>query len=76
MRNTQRKLKLIDEKRAALTRLTDTCGNPSESYNWRHMAEVRRACQQEFWLSAVNATDLSVAEIVNIETRVRKELYP
>lgn len=76
MRNTQRNLKLIDKRRAPVTKLTDTSGNPSESYNWRHMAEVRRACQQELWRSAANASNLSVAEIVNIEMRVRKELYP
>jgi hypothetical protein len=56
--------------------LTDTSGNPSESYDWRHMAEVRREWQHEFWLPCVDTFELTVAEVRNIEMRVRRELYP
>ena len=58
------------------TRLTDTSGNPSESYHWGHMAAVRREWQLEFWSPTVNGFELTLSEIRSIETRVRRELYP
>jgi hypothetical protein len=69
-------LKLIANYPAASTRLTDTSGNPSESYHWRQMAAVRREWQHEFCRPYVNALELTLAEITGIEMRVRRELYP
>jgi hypothetical protein len=60
----------------ASTKLTDTSGNPSESYHWGQMAAVRREWQYELWRPSVNGFEMSLAEITNIETRVRRELYP
>jgi hypothetical protein len=40
------------------------------------MAAVRREWQQEFWLPFVNDVDFPLSEIMSIETRVRRELYP
>jgi hypothetical protein len=76
MRRNNRQLRLIADTPAASTKLTDTSGNPSESYYWRHMAAVRREWQHEFWRPSVNGFELTLAEITNIETRVRRELYP
>jgi hypothetical protein len=76
MRRNNRQLRLITDTSVASTKLTDTSGNPSESYHWRHMADVRREWQNEFWRPSVNGFDLTLAEITNIETRVRRELYP
>lgn len=76
MRRNNRNLRLITEPAAAITKLTDTSGNPSESYHWSQMAAVRREWQHEFWLPQVNPFELTLAEITNIETRVRRELYP
>lgn len=56
--------------------LTDTSGNPSESYYWSHMAAVRREWQHEFWLPCVKAFEMTLSEIMSIERNVRKELYP
>ncbi len=58
------------------TRLTDTSGNPKESYHWRHMAAVRREWMQEFWRPYANALEPTLMEIISAEMRVRKELYP
>ena len=69
-------LKVIAGSPAPSTRLTDTSGNPSESYHWRHMAEVRREWQHEFWLPSVDAFELTLAEVMSIEMQVRMELYP
>ena len=75
--NSQRsQLRIIARSAAPSTRLTDTSGNPSESYDWRHMAEVRREWQHEFWLPFVDTFELTVAEVRSIEMRVRRELYP
>jgi hypothetical protein len=60
----------------ASTSLTDTSGNPSESYHWRQMAAVRQEWQHEFWRPYANALELTLAEITGIEMRVRRELYP
>ena len=76
MRRNNRQLRLIADTPAASTKLTDTSGNPSESYHWTQMAAVRREWQHEFWCPSVNAVELTLAEITNIETRVRRELYP
>ena len=76
MRRDNRQLKLIANSPAPSTRLTDTSGNPSESYHWRQLAAVRREWQHEFWRPYVNEFELTLAEIMNIETRVRRELYP
>jgi hypothetical protein len=73
---TNSQLKLIVHSPSLTTSLTDTSGNPSESYNWRQMAAVRRAWQQEYWRAYVNPFDLSVAEMMSTEVRVRRELYP
>lgn len=59
---------------AVSAKLTDTSGNPSESYNWRQMAAVRRDWQQEYWCPYVD-TELTIPEIVSTEMRVRRELY-
>ena len=69
-------LRIIAGSPAPSTRLTDTSGNPSESYDWRHMVEVRREWQHEFWLPFVDTFELTVAEVKSIEMRVRRELYP
>ena len=60
----------------ASTKLTDTSGNPSESYDWGQMAAVRQEWQDEFWRPSVNGFEMTLAEITNIETQVRRELYP
>lgn len=76
MRKSNKQLRLIVSSPVPSTRLTDTSGNPSESYHWRQMAAVRREWQQEFWRPYVNAFELTLSEIMSIETRVRRELYP
>jgi hypothetical protein len=76
MRRSNSQLRVIARSPAPFTRLTDTSGNPSESYNWRQMAAVRREWQHEFWRPCVSSFELTLAEITNIETRVRRELYP
>ena len=76
MRRTNRQLRLIADAAAASTNLTDTSGNPSESYHWRQMAAVRREWQHEFLHPYVNRFEVTLAEITNVETRVRRELYP
>jgi hypothetical protein len=76
MRKSNTRLRLIVESPIPSTRFTDTSGNPSESYHWSHMAAVRREWQHEFWLPYVNDVDFPLSEIMNIETRVRRELYP
>jgi len=59
-----------------LTRLTDTSGNPSESYHWRHLAAVKRELRHEFSPPTKNAFEPSLFEIKSTERRVRRELYP
>jgi hypothetical protein len=76
MRITNSQLKLIRNSAVPATHLTDTSGNPSESYHWSHMAAVRREWQHEFWLPCVKAFELTLSEITTIERHVRKELYP
>ena len=76
MRRNNRLLRLIVDAPGVSTQLTDTSGNPSESYHWRQMAAVRSEWQHEFWRPSVNRIELTLAEITNIETRVRRELYP
>lgn len=76
MRRNNRQLRLIADTPVSSTKLTDTSGNPSESYHWRQMAAVRQEWQNEFWRPNVNGFEMSLAEITNIETRVRRELYP
>lgn len=73
---SNKQFKSIAETPAASTQLTDTSGNPSESYYWRQIAAVQRERQHEFASPCVNAFEISLAEITNIETRVRRELYP
>ena len=67
---------LIANSPAVSTSLTDTSGNPSESYHWSQMAAVRREWKHEFWLPYANAFELTISEVISIERRVRKELYP
>ena len=76
MRRNNRQLKLIADTPVASTKLTDTSGNPSESYHWRQMAAVRQEWQCEFSRPNVSGFEMTLAEITNIETRVRRELYP
>ncbi|MEK6300563.1 MAG: hypothetical protein AABO41_07565 [Acidobacteriota bacterium] len=76
MRRTNRQLRHIANAPTASAILTDTSGNPSESYHWRQMAAVRREWQHEFAQPYESGFDLTLAEITNIETRVRRELYP
>lgn len=76
MRRTNNQLRLVANSLAASAKLTDTSGNPSESYHWRHMAAVRREWQHEFWRPTMNPLELTLGERVGIEARVRKELYP
>jgi hypothetical protein len=76
MIRTNSQQKIIANSPAASTSLTDTSGNPSESYHWRQMAAVRREWQHEFGRPYANAFELTLAEITGIEMRVRRELYP
>jgi len=76
MRRNNRQLRLTADSPVVSTTLTETSGNPSESYNWIQMAAVRREWQYEFWHPYVNGFELTLAEITNIEMRVRRELYP
>lgn len=76
MRRNSTHLRLIAESPVSSNRLTDTSGNPSESYYWRHMAAVRREWQNEYWRPHVDAVVLTLTEIRGIESRVRRELYP
>jgi len=76
MRRNNSQLRLMTDTPVASTKLTDTSGNPSESYHWRQMAAVRREWQHEFRTHDINPFELSVAEIRSIEMRVRRELYP
>jgi hypothetical protein len=76
MRRTNTSLRLTADIPVSLTTLTDTSGNPSESYHWRHMAAVRREWQREFWRPNANAFEMTIPEIISIERRVREELYP
>jgi hypothetical protein len=76
MRITNSQLRLISKSTEPSTQLTDTSGNPSESYHWSHMAAVRREWQYEFWRPCVNAFELTLSEVMSIERHVRKELYP
>ena len=76
MRKTNNQLRLVANSLAASTKLTDTSGNPSESYDWRHMATVRREWQHEFWCPTIIPLELTLDDRVGIEARVRKELYP
>ena len=76
MRNSNSQLRLIAKSSIPPIRLTDTSGNPSESYHWGHMAAVRREWQHEYCRPYVNTFELTLSEIRSIETRVRRELYP
>ncbi|HZM86440.1 MAG TPA: hypothetical protein VFF31_07765 [Blastocatellia bacterium] len=76
MRRNNRQLRLIADGAAASTNLTDTSGNPSESYHWGHLAAVRREWLHEFWHPQVDAFPMTLAEIRTIESQVRQELYP
>lgn len=76
MRKANTQLRLIVNSPARSIHLTDTSGNPSESYHWRQMAAVRREWQHEFRRPNVDAFEVTLSEIMSIETRVRRELYP
>jgi hypothetical protein len=75
MRRNNSQLRVVSGP-ASFAKLTDTSGNPSESYHWSQMAAVRREWQHEFGRPYVNGFELTLAEIRSIETRVRRELYP
>jgi hypothetical protein len=76
MRRTNKQLRLAPDSRVVSTTLTDTAGNPSESYYWRQMAAVRRESQHELWRPCTDTIELTLAEIRGIEAKVRSELYP
>lgn len=76
MRRANNQLRLVENSLVASAQLTDTSGNPSESYHWTHMATLRREWQHEFWCPTIHPLELTLAERVGIEARVRKELYP
>jgi hypothetical protein len=76
MRKSNSRLRLIAESPIPSPQLTDTCGNPSETYYWRHVGDVRREWQHEFWCPHVDSFELTLAEITRIESQVRRELYP
>ena len=76
MRRNSSQLRVIADTPAASAKLTDTSGNPSESYHWRQMAAVRQEWQHEYWRPEVDAFEPTLAEIRSIETQVRRELYP
>lgn len=61
---------------ALSAQLTDTSGNPSESFYRGHMAAVRREWRQQFGHRAVATPETTVSEMRSIEARVRKSLYP
>jgi hypothetical protein len=76
MRRTNRQLRVIINSPAPNVNLTDTSGSPSESYNWGHLANLRREWLHEFWTPRADNLELTFAEITSIETLVRGELYP
>jgi hypothetical protein len=76
MRKSQSQIKLIANNSVPLTKITDTAGNPSESYDWEHLALVRQEWQNEFWQPQVNAFEPTLIEITGTETWVRKAFYP
>ena len=76
MRRNQSQIRLIVKNSAPPINLTDTSGNPSESYDWEHLALLRQEWQNEFWQPSVNSFEPTLTEITSIETQVRKELYP
>ena len=76
MRRNNAQLRVVASSPVPFTKMTDTSGNPSESYHWSQMAAVRQEWQYEFWRPHVNGFELTLAEIRSIETRVRRELYP
>jgi hypothetical protein len=76
MRRTNRQFRVVADFAAATTNLTDTSGNPSESYYWGHLADLRREWLHEFWRPRVEAFEMTLGEIRAIEARVRRELYP
>ena len=76
MRRNNSQLRIITDSAVPSATLTDTSGNPSESYHPGHMAAVRQEWRQEFWRPSVNAFELTVPEIISIEREVRRELYP
>ena len=75
MKKIKSQLRLIGSNLAESTRLTDTSGNPSESYYWGHMMAVRR--EWRYWIGQpyVNALEPTLIEILSAEMRVREELY-
>jgi len=76
MRKTNNLLRLIIPSPLQSTGLSDTSGNPSESYNWGHMTTLREEWLHQFRHPYVNAFEPTTTEIMSNEMRVRKELYP
>jgi hypothetical protein len=76
MSRNNRQLRLIADAATESTNLTDTSGSPRESYHWRHLAAVRREWLHEFWRPHMDPSEMTLAEIRAIESRVRRELYP
>jgi hypothetical protein len=76
MRKNTSHLRVIVSNPAPSTQLTDTSGNPSESYHRGHMAAVRREWRQQFCHRYVETSEMTLIEMRSIEARVRKALYP
>ena len=76
MRRNNRKLKLLAEAATESANLTDTSGNPSESYHWQHLASVRREMLYEYRHPHADSFEMTLTEMRRIEAQVRRELYP
>jgi hypothetical protein len=76
VRNSKRQLRLMPDNPGPSTKQTDTSGNPSETYNWAHLAAVRQEWQHQIRYPYVNMLRPSETEIRSIERWVRNELYP
>jgi len=76
MRKSNRQLRIVVSNAVPSTQLTDTSGNPSETYRWSHMAAVRREWRQQFCHRYVETPSATLTEMRSIEARVRSALYP
>jgi hypothetical protein len=76
VRNIKHSLRLNTTGPGPSTRMTDTSGNPSESYHWGHLAMVRQEWRQQLRYPYVDTLQPTLPEIMCIERRVRAQLYP
>lgn len=53
---------------------TDTCGSPSQSYDLGRLRAIRSELVHQLGIY-LKIEEISVAEIIAIERRVKKELY-